>query len=309
MVFLASTLVFAAEEPVDPTVLKWLQDMRQAAGILSYQGTMVYLQDRRMETFQIFHGVIDGVERERMLSTSSPMREIIRNAQKVTCYFPDSKTVAVDQKSTRRSILVDVPENVSALSKLYDFKLGTTMVLAQKQARLISITPKDDMRYSRHLWVDVISKLPLKLELLDGDNQSVEQIVYTELNVHPSLSANSFAATTHPDESWNTKEHQLLSAESLQWTLNSVPDGFHLVSYSRLKRGMYNSEIDYILLSDGFASVSIYIDQVKGESTATLPRKLGAVNSVSRRLDDYLITVMGEVPEKTVQAIAAGIRH
>lgn len=65
--------------------------------------------------------------------------------------------------------------------------------------------------------------------------------------------------------------------------------------------------VDHLVLSDGFASVSVYLENKKLAIPAGF-RSAGAINSFSRVLDDYLITVMGEVPAATVRMIAEGVR-
>ncbi|NJD07077.1 MAG: transcriptional regulator [Methylococcaceae bacterium] len=291
----------------DASVL--LADMRRAVERLNYRGSVVYLKDQQLESFQVFHSVADGVERERMLSTNTPLREVVRNAQKVTCYFPDTHTVATEARSSRRSILLDIPDDLTQLQGLYRFSLGETEVVAQKTAQLVRIDPRDGYRYGRRLWVDLASKLPLKLELIDDANQSVEQVVFTSISVEPQLPPEALEPSTRTDASWQVKEHQALNADSLQWTLEGVPDGFHMMSYSRLRRSTDNSTVDHIMLSDGLASVSIYVDDMKDDFVVGHPGKVGAINSAARKLDKHLITVIGEVPESTVQAIANGIRQ
>jgi len=286
-----------------------LAEMRHAMGRLNYQGSVVYLKDKQIESFQVFHSVSDGVERERMLATNTPMREVVRNAQKVTCYFPDTHTVATDTRSSRRSILLDVPEELEKLGKLYDFTLGDREVIAQKSAQLVRIDPKDGYRYGRRLWIDESSKLPLKMELIDENNQSVEQVVFTAISLEAQLPPSLLEPSTRIDASWQVKEHEALTADSLQWTLEGVPDGFRMMSYSRLRRSTDGGTIDHILLSDGLASVSVYVDDVKDDFIVGFPGKIGAINSFNRRLDNQLITVIGEVPDKTVRAIANGIRQ
>lgn len=297
----------AAANPDDASGL--LADMRRAMGRLNYRGLVVYLKDQQFESFQVFHSVVDGVERERMLSTNTPVREVVRNAQNVTCYFPDTQTVATEARSSRRSILLDIPDDLTRLQGLYSFSLGQTEVVAQKTAQLVRIDPRDGYRYGRRLWIDVASKLPLKLELIDDANQSVEQVVFTSISVEPQLPPEVLEPSTRIDASWQVKEHQALNADSLQWTLEGVPEGFHMMSYSRLQRSSDNSTVDHILLSDGLASVSIYVDDMKDDFVVGHPGKVGAINSAARRLNRHLIIVMGEVPEKTVQAIANGIRR
>jgi len=199
-----------------------------------------------------------------------------------------------------------LPDDRPELSKHYSFSLGEEEHIARRPARMLAILPKDDLRYGRRLWIDVESKLPLKFEWLDGKTV-VEQLVFNSLSVVQSLAGDELEPSTQVDGSWKTKQHEILPADSLIWTLDGVPDGYRMISYTRLKRGADNRDIDHILLSDGVSSISIYIDQLKNEIFAAQPRKIGAINSYTRKLDKYLITVMGEAPEKTVQAIGDGI--
>ena len=288
----------------------WLGAARNAMAELNYRGMVTYLKDNQVESLKVIHGVTDGVEQERLLSVNTPMREVIRNAEKVTCYFPETRSMMVESKPSRHSYLFDLPNNLTELTKYYGFMLGGTEFVAQRQARLIEIEPLDEFRYGRKLWLDVESKLPLKYELIDDRGQVVEQMVFNTLAVEASIPAEDLKPSTRVDDTWKIKQHELLPAESLRWTLNGVPEGFRMLSYKRLlKRGSNNRAIDHILLSDGFSSVSIYIDQLMNEVFTSQPKKVGAIHSYTRKMDNYLLTVMGEVPEITVQTIGNGIRQ
>jgi sigma-E factor negative regulatory protein RseB len=287
----------------------WLVATKRSMSHLNYRGMVTYLKDNRVESLKVVHGVSNGVEQERLLSVNSPMREVIRNAEKVTCYFPDSRSMFVEYKPPRQSFLLDLPKDLTDQSKHYAFSLGGTEHVAQRPARLVNIQPLDDYRYGRRLWVDVESKLPLKFELIDENGQVLEQMVFNSLVIEDSIPAQELAASTQSDSSWQVKQHETLPADSLIWTLGGVPDGFRMISYSRLKRDSENRTVDHILLSDGFSSVSIYIDGLTNESFTAQPRKVGAINSYTRKLDQYLVTVMGEVPAKTVQSIGNGIHR
>lgn len=287
----------------------WLAATKQAMSHLNYRGMVAYLKDNRVESLKVLHGVTNGVEQERLLSVNSPMREVIRNAERVTCYFPDSRSMFVEHKPLRQSFLLDLPKDLSELSRHYSFSLGGTEYVAERLARLVNIEPLDDYRYGRRFWVDVEWKLPLKFELIDENRQVVEQMVFNSLSVEDSIPPQELRASTQFDASWKVKQHEALPTDSLIWTLDGVPEGFQMMSYSRLKRGTNNRVIDHILLSDGFSSVSIYIDELMNEIFTTQPRKVGAINSYTRKLDKYLVTVMGEVPAKTVQSIGNGIHQ
>ena len=276
---------------------------------LNYHGMVAYLKDNRVESFKVFHRFANGVEQERLLSVNTPMREVIRNADTVTCYFPESKSMSVEVRPARQSSLLDLPNNLAELGKYYGFMLGDTAHIAQRPAQSVSIVPLDGFRYGRRLWLDVETKLPLKYEVLDENEQVVEQMVFNSLSVEESIGAEDLEPSTRSDATWKVKRHENLPADSLSWTLDGVPAGFRMISYSRLlKRGTDNRAIDHILLSDGLSSVSVYIDQLMNEIFTAQPRKVGAINSYTRKIDNYLVTVMGEAPFKTVQVIGDGIR-
>jgi sigma-E factor negative regulatory protein RseB len=62
-----------------------------------------------------------------------------------------------------------------------------------------------------------------------------------------------------------------------------------------------------MVLSDGFSSVSIYMEN---KNTPLQPglQSIGAVSSFSRTIGEFELTVMGEVPGKTVKLIADSIK-
>jgi len=64
--------------------LGWLTDMRQAAFKLDYKGTVTYVKDDQVDSFNLFHAYRDGQEQERLVSINSPLREVVRAAGDVT---------------------------------------------------------------------------------------------------------------------------------------------------------------------------------------------------------------------------------
>jgi sigma-E factor negative regulatory protein RseB len=306
-VFVFSEVSAAVGVDAENEAKAWLTAAQQATSKLNYRGIVSYMKDNQIESLHVFHGFNNGVEQERLLSVNTPMREVIRTADKVTCYYPESKSMSVDAKPSRHSMLLNLPSNLGELSKHYVFSLGEVEHVARRPARIVTITAKDATRYGRKLWIDVESRLPLKLEWLDGNGQVLEETVFSSLTVEASIPQSELVPSTQADDSWKIKRHETLPADLLRWTLDNVPDGFHMMSYTRLKRDANNRVIDHILLSDGISSVSIYIDELMNEVFTAQPRKIGAINSYTRKLDKYLITVMGEAPEKTVQIIGDGI--
>ena len=287
---------------------KWLALMNHAMRTLNYQGTVVYLRDNKVETMKMFHAVDNGVEQERLVSLNDPMREIIRDADKVTCYFPDSRTMVVDYKPTQRSLLVNIPENLEFESQPYRVVARNEERVAQRLTQVISIDPVDNLRYGRKIWIDLESKVPLKHEVFDENGRMVEQMVFTSFSVKESIPLKFLSAETKIEElNWQIRNKERISADKHAWVFTSMPEGFKQVLYTRRRMPGSKQPIEHILLSDGFASVSVYVDQVESQGLQPLQKVLGAINSYSIQLENHQITVMGEVPAKTVRMIGEGI--
>lgn len=296
--------------PPPTTALQWLTDMRHAVSTLNYKGVVAYVKEKQVDSFQIYHASNAGVEQERLVSINSPLREVIRSAGKVTCYFPERKAMFIENKPSTQSSLLQLPEDLTRLTRHYRVGLQGQEYVAQRLARVVSIDPRDDYRYARLIWIDEDSKLPLKFELLDEEEQTLEEMVFTSLSVEHSIPATDLNPSVAADSfSRQVGEREVLPLGSLHWTLQNVPEGFQIVSYDRLKRQPSVHTVDHILLSDGVASVSVYIEEQKSRDSWEHPRQIGATHAHALKIDDFLITVMGEVPAKTVQAIAKGLRH
>ncbi len=299
-----------AEQSSQSGANAWLTSMKQAVRELSYQGVVVYLRDGIMESMRFYHAVVGGIEQERMLGLNGPMREVIRDPDKVTCYFPDTRTVFVEYRPSNRLFFVNLPDDFETTKQYYDFNLRGRDTIAQRPVQLISIDPKDHFRYSRKLWIDMDTKLPLKFELIDENDRVVEQMVFTSLTVEKSIPPEELGPTTKVDQfTWNVHRHEAMNVDSLNWSLHNIPAGFQMASYTRLKQNADDPSVEHIMLSDGFSSVSIYIDQLKDKTIKDQFRRIGAINSYTRKVQDYLITVMGEVPERTVRVIGDGLRY
>jgi sigma-E factor negative regulatory protein RseB len=299
-----------AAEPSQAAALGWLTGMQHSVADLNYKGVVAYLKDKQVESFQLFHASKGGVEQERLVSMNSPLREVVRNAERVACYFPDTKTVFVENKPSTRSVLLELPDDLTQLSRYYRVSLQGQEYVARRPSQVVGIEPRDGYRYARRIWMDMDSKLPLKFEMLEEGGQVVEQMVFTSLSIEPSIPREDLDPSFRADTfTWQTSQRETLPLDSLHWTLRDVPEGFQIVSYTRLKRPPNNRSVEHILLSDGFSSVSIYIEEQKGDMVKEHPKKIGAINAYSLKMDDSLITVMGEVPAKTVQVIANGLRY
>lgn len=286
-----------------------LNSMRSAMAETTFRGIVAYSKSNQVENMEILHAVVGGVEREKLMSLNGPMREVVRHGHEVKCYFPDSGTVFIGAKPSGKSAFVDLPDDFLKLGAYYEFALGRRERIAQRDAQEVKINPRDDLRYGRRIWVDLASRLALKVELVDERDNVIEQMVFSSLQLDPAIVTEEFDLSLSQQKlKWETSEHTPIPIESLRWRLQSVPPGFQIVSFSRVRQASPDRLIEHLLLSDGLSSISVYFDRVGERLIVGQAREAGAIHTFSRKIGDYAVTTMGEVPTKTVEYVGNGIR-
>ncbi|MFA5982769.1 MAG: MucB/RseB C-terminal domain-containing protein [Methylococcaceae bacterium] len=285
---------------------------------LNYQGTVAFLRNGKLETMKYFHVYDHGVEQERLLSLNSPLREIVRDADKVSCLFKATKQMVVDHRPSPRSFLLDLPKNLDGLNEAYSFEIVGQEDIAMLPAFVIKIEPKDEFRYARKIWIEQKQYLPLKVEVYDVQNMTLEQVVFTDIEVKDKLAlVDMDREQTLSDDTatgYVSAAPKQSPAEIAALTIGNLPImGFREIFFTRRPLHRSDQLADHLLLSDGFASVSVYVE-IKNTGVKSEQEKfdgmqsVGAVNFFSRTINDAQVTVLGDVPAKTVKAIAQAVK-
>ncbi|MDD5320967.1 MAG: MucB/RseB C-terminal domain-containing protein [Methylococcales bacterium] len=303
---LASIGQVLADEP-EIDARQALMKMTHAMEVLNYKGTVAFLRNGKLEPMKYVHAAKKGVEQERLSSLNSPMREIIRDSDKVSCLYKETQQIVVDHRPFEHSFLVDIPRNLDKLGAIYQFEIVGEEDVAMLPSYVVAIQPKDNFRYFRKLWIEKQNFLPLKVVVYDNSGVIQEQVVFTEIEVKDALpfADLKFSDTAPPVQ--HIHQPQTHSSDQAAFVVTNIPLGFREIFFTR--RPMHNTRqlVDHLLLSDGFTSVSVYMENKSAAMQAGL-QSAGAVNSFSRTIGDSQLTVMGEVPPETVKFIAEGIK-
>ena len=295
----------AAESELDARQV--VERMNHAMEVLNYQGTVAFLRNGKLEPMKYVHAADKGVEQERLTSLNSPLREIIRDAGQVSCLFKETQQRIVDHRPFERSFLVDVPKNLDNIGVSYQLERVGEENIAMLPSYVIAVQPKDKARYPRKIWIEKQRFLPLKSVVYDNSGVPLEQVVFTEIAVKDAL---PFVDVKFLDADYPARYiHQAQSQSSGQaaFVATQLPEGFLEIFFAR--KPMHDAEqpVDHLVLSDGFTSISIYMENKSAAMQSGL-QAIGAVNSYSRTIDNYQLTVMGVVPAETVKFIAEGIK-
>ncbi|MSS76349.1 MAG: outer membrane lipoprotein-sorting protein [Methyloglobulus sp.] len=303
----AMSVVSAAENTL--TAKQILQKMVKAMEISNYQGTVVFLKNDKLEAMKYFHASKKNQEQERLVSLNSPQREIIRNSDEVTCLYKLTQQVIVDRRPYEHSFIVDVPKNLDELDTSYQFEVVGEEDVAMLPSYVVAIQPKDDFRYIRKIWIAKEQFLPMKAIVYGLSGVVLEQVVFTEMQFNKQPPSKDKVVSEASKVTAIASE----LANNASFEVTALPLGFKQIFFSRKPLHQSDQPVDHLLLSDGFASVSVYLESKKANAIpdSRFPEginSVGAINFMSRSLADSQLTVLGEVPASTVKYISEGVK-
>jgi len=91
------------------------------------------------------------------------------------------------------------------------------------------------------------------------------------------------------------------------WTVTKLPPGFTKITEGyRSLRGK-RDPVAHLVFSDGLVAVSVFIEPRSSVPVQSGPLQQGALNVYSMKVDDQMVTALGEVPGATVRQIAASV--
>ena len=304
----------------DADLQAWLLKAHDASRARAYTGTFVVSAGSAMSSAKIWH-ICDGTQQmERIETLNGPPRATFRRDDQVVTFYPESKRAVSERRETLGLFPGLLRKADSKLGNYYRLRrLGVDRVVGL-EAEVAQLVPKDRLRYGYKVWSDRKSGLVLRLQTLDAQGQVLEQSAFSELQLDAPVSmaklASMMAATegyqvVHPDV-------QRVDAKSQGWVLAQSVAGFKPLGCFQRKPeggeaagGPSAAQGMQCLFSDGLAHVSLFLSPYDGrrnvrEGAAELG---GATHSLSRRLADWWLVAVGEVPLLTLHSFASALER
>jgi sigma-E factor negative regulatory protein RseB len=292
--------------------LAWLTKMANAPRQYNYAGTFVYYADSHMETSYITHKTDASGERERIEVLDGMPRIVFRNNDEMKCYLPESRKIYTEKRWFRKFFPDFMPQPVENIDDNYLVKEIKRERIANREAQVLMLIPRDSLRYGHQFWIDVDTGLLLKVSVAQG-NDVIEQFSFAQLRVGHDIEVGEVT----PDQAmvsgeWKTTNliAAILNKNELRLEITHLPAGFKKLI--EMKRNLTEKAtlVDHIALSDGLATVSVFIEPVVKDAPAPVPgffSSRGAINIYVRTLDGNKITTVGEVPVETIKLIGDSV--
>ena len=291
----------------------WLGRVQLAAASSSYQGTLMVSASGVVSSSRMVH-VCDGRQRyERVESLDGKPRLQLRHNEQLLTLWPASKQARFES----RDPVAEFP-SLSALAgplalENYEPASLARDRIAGHEADVLMLKPRDKLRYAQRLWADRDSGLLLRNDVIGPGGEVLESSAFTEVQIGGRLSADQVLGPMKRLDGFKVvraaSERTQIEAEG--WLLGKPVAGFRLVSCSKRPLADTESRLQAVqvlqsVFSDGLTHVSVFIEPYDAQRHAqAMGTSLGATHTVSSRMGDWWLTVVGEVPMLTAQQFSA----
>ncbi|MDQ4429012.1 sigma-E factor regulatory protein RseB [Yokenella regensburgei] len=305
MSLVVGSLFFSVNASADVSSGALLQEMNLASQSLNYELSFVSISKQGVESLRYRHARLNNQPLAQLLQMDGPRREVVQRGNEISYFEPGLEPFTLNGDYIVDSLPSLVYTDFKRLAPYYDFiSVGRTRI-ADRLCEVIRVVAKDGTRYSYIVWLDSESKLPMRVDLLDRDGETLEQFRVIAFNVNAAVSdtMESLSKANLPP---------LLSVPAgdkvnFNWATTWLPQGFSEVSSSRRTLPTLNIPVESRLYSDGLFSFSVNISRATPASSEQMLRTGRRTVTTSVR-DNAEITIVGEIPPPTAKRIADSIK-
>lgn len=323
LLFCLSVTGIAAENNGRTTeAVQWLERMNQAVASMDYEGHFVYQCGKSMEAMHLRHQIgMDGPQ-ESLLSLTGVPREVVRDSESITIITNRNGKLHITQQPAAGKLSPLKSVQPEKLQQNYGITMGGSVRIAGRPGVVIKLMPNDSLRYGYRLTLDKLSALPLDVTVVDSEENLQSRIMFTDIKItdidlaslqnavdepttaKPVLLANMEVGMGNAEI---TRKPALspVQPDETAWNFHALPSGFDLISHQKSAQ----TGLEHFVFSDGLATVSVYLEPLESEKAFEGYTNLGSVRVLGRRMNNYQLTIVGEVPEKTLKLVAASIQY
>ncbi|MFW7212058.1 sigma-E factor regulatory protein RseB [Enterobacter sp. BNK-32] len=305
MSLMAGSLFFSANASADVSSGALLQQMNLASQSLNYELAFISINKQGVESLRYRHARLDNQPLAQLLQMDGPRREVVQRGNEISYFEPGLEPFTLNGDYIVDSLPSLIYTDFKRLAPYYDFiSVGRTRI-ADRLCEVIRVVARDGTRYSYIVWIDAETKLPMRVDLLDRDGETLEQfrVISFSVNNQVGNSMQNLAKASLPP---------LLSVPAgdsvnFNWAPSWIPQGFSEVSSSRRQLPTIDTPVESRLYSDGLFSFSVNINRATANSSEQMLRTGRRTVSTTVR-DNAEITIVGELPPQTAKRISDSIK-
>jgi len=282
----------------DEAAMNLLNRMKNAMHELSYKGTLAYMRGSSVQTLQINHTVVNGIENESVVRVNGAGSEVSRELKGFS--------------------LASIPKISPIMKQVYSFDVGRTNRIAKLPCVIITARPKDRARYLQKYCIHTKTAMLLDYVLVDKSHKPVERFMFTAINIVSSnnvLQRESAGALANKvkkskviaGRANNSSQNiNRLTPPNLDdgWVIDKLPKGYNIRRAPNIRSGQNKKGRLHYILSDGLSSLSVFLSTgTKNGIADNVFVNSGALNVLRQKKQNHMITVVGEVPVSTLKSV------
>ena len=300
----AGSLLTPSIASADSSSEALLQEMGKASQTLNYEMGFINITKQGIDSFRYRHAVSNQSSLAQLVLMDGPRREIVQRGKDISYFETGLQPFTLDGDHIVDSLPSIVFSDFSLLSKYYDFIAVGRARAADRLSQVIRVVSRDGTRFSYVIWVDEQTKLPMRVDLLDRDGETLEQfrvISFYDGQQVVDVLADLEKASLPPVLSLPASEQVKFG-----WQVKWLPAGVAEVASSRRNLPNMPVTIESRLYTDGLFSFSVNISATtNGPSEQLIRQGRRTVQTEVRNGNE--ITVVGELPPSTAKRIADSI--
>ncbi|WP_240787184.1 MucB/RseB C-terminal domain-containing protein [Ramlibacter rhizophilus] len=292
------------------SVTDWLSRVEAAPRKHNYIGTMVVSAGAgAMSSARIWHACTADLQVERVDALTGPARSSLRRDDRVVTLLPDQKLVRIERHDALGRFPDLLRSTGAAIADFYGVRPAGTERVAGFEADVVQLAPKDAHRFGYRVWTERRTGLVVKLQTLGHEGGVLEQAAFSELQLDVPLRPEKLIRMMTPPAGWRVERNEAVktTAAAEGWQLKPGVPGFEAMDCYR--RGEAAGAM-HCVFSDGIAAVSLFVEPAQpGKPTREGVLAAGATHTLMRRLQDWTITAVGEVPPQTLRTFVQSLER
>ncbi|MGL4668479.1 MAG: MucB/RseB C-terminal domain-containing protein [Saezia sp.] len=288
-----------------------------AAQQQDFSGQYIISQADQLIALHTTHIFTGQSEYELVTTMTGEKHQIFRKDDAYYSVDVHTKRVIFDRQPITQSFPFWGKPGYGHANQCYKLSMLCTERFMDRDTDVIRVTPQDDKRFGYKVWLDQETGLLLRLEVEEKEGVALQRFTFTKIEFQPPTETQK-KELSHYIEALKTQNYKIqewpfvyISAQEQGWQLSEPPQGFEPITCVLRPLHDESQRLLQWVFSDGVATVSIFIeprapgDNSKSES---LPRN-GATHGIVYMLGQWKVTLVGEVPEKTLQEFASALKR
>ncbi len=299
-----------------PDARAWIARMNEALAKRNYDGVFVQQAGGRRDTLRIIHRMRDGRMTERLIFTDGSGREYIRNGSDATWYVPEKRAVIVEERGRSSGYITALYGVSTETEKYYQLRSAEQPVRVRGfTARLITVEPRDALRYGYRFWIDEKTGMPVRTQLVSPAGEVLVEISFISMSLPDVVSDELLKPDVDTTDYRHFQRTTPAPPNSIRTVFvpreNLLPPGFRMKTFGPQPAG--SAPRSRFIISDGIAWVSVFIEKIGPDQPGVEHRsegqwQMGTTAGYTASAAGHRITVVGDVPPATVKAIAGAVQ-